>query len=395
MHLDYKDFGKLPSTLPDEKRCGVHGRMYGMSCDYAIIQAVNKGYTIIQSNFENIVFMVRKEYGNQVYILGIVDHVQNKTKIMSPEELESIAAQLEWRYQIENIENKIELMYIIFTDYVDREKVYAQGNFNFWIMDTLGKQLIIFENQRDDFDGFREDMENYWNQRQNKDSIKKKFPIVTILMIMMNVLVFFWLEYNYNLQNKGVVEDGQYQYIEYMLEHGASYAKNIFEQGEYYRLVTAMFLHFGFVHLFNNMFILLIIGSQLEKYTGHLMYFVIYTGSGLIGNLLSAVYWYHGGASIVSAGASSAVYGVLGGIVTYILSSLHIHWMNKSHEERGIEIRGDFSAVIRILLVSLLLFRGGENVDMLAHVGGFFGGMLLTKIVSDIQRFNRNHHRLE
>ena len=67
----------------------------------------------------------------------------------------------------------------------------------------------------------------------------------TIAIAAANVIVFLYLSFG------GMTENG-----EYMLAHGAMYVPYILENGEYYRLLTSIFLHFGFQHLFNNMVML-------------------------------------------------------------------------------------------------------------------------------------------
>lgn len=70
----------------------------------------------------------------------------------------------------------------------------------------------------------------------------KKRPIITIGIIAINILVFVWLSFF------GMTEDGSY-----MLEHGAMFVPLVLGNHEYYRLITSIFLHFGFAHLMNNM----------------------------------------------------------------------------------------------------------------------------------------------
>jgi rhomboid protease GluP len=80
----------------------------------------------------------------------------------------------------------------------------------------------------------------------------KKEP-VTILLILLNALIFLIVEIT------GGSENGQH-----MLECGAVYAPLIFEQGQWYRMFTSMFLHFGAPHLINNMLVLFVLGQRLE-----------------------------------------------------------------------------------------------------------------------------------
>ena len=77
---------------------------------------------------------------------------------------------------------------------------------------------------------------------------------VTMLLIGLNVLFFLYLEI------AGSSED-----VYFMYEHGALFAPAVTEQGEYYRLVTAMFMHFGIHHIMNNMIVLFAIGDRLEQ----------------------------------------------------------------------------------------------------------------------------------
>ena len=103
----------------------------------------------------------------------------------------------------------------------------------------------------------------------------KKEP-VTILLILLNALIFLIVEIT------GGSENGQH-----MLECGAVYAPLIFEQGQWYRMFTSMFLHFGAPHLINNMLVLFVLGQRLEPVVGKIKFILIYILGGLGGNLLS------------------------------------------------------------------------------------------------------------
>lgn len=103
----------------------------------------------------------------------------------------------------------------------------------------------------------------------------KKEP-VTVLLILINTLIFLVVEFT------GGSENGQH-----MLECGAAYAPLILEQGQWYRLFSSMFLHFGAPHLINNMLVLFVLGQRLEPVTGKIKFFLIYIFGGLGGNMLS------------------------------------------------------------------------------------------------------------
>ena len=107
-------------------------------------------------------------------------------------------------------------------------------------------------------------------------SFLRKIPVVTGLLIAFNIGVWIILELI-----------GDTQDALFMLEHGASYLPYIVEQGEYWRLVSSMFLHFGADHLMNNMLILGVTGYRLEKVLGSVRFGFLYLGSGLCAGLLS------------------------------------------------------------------------------------------------------------
>lgn len=177
---------------------------------------------------------------------------------------------------------------------------------------------------------------------------------MNLLIVVCNVLIFLILELI------GDTESGQF-----MLEHGAFYLPAVVEGHEYYRFFTCMFLHFGIEHLFNNMLVLLFLGDMLEKAVGKARYLLIYVLGGMAGNVLSAWHSYRTEDFSVSAGASGAVFAVIGALLFLVL----IH--------RGkLE---DLSGRRLLLMAVLTLFQGFTSigVDNWAHVGGLLGGLIL------------------
>ena len=180
----------------------------------------------------------------------------------------------------------------------------------------------------------------------------------TVLLTIINVVVFSLL----TLQ--GMTEDGMF-----LLEHGAMYVPRVIQDGEYYRFFTSLFLHFGFEHLMNNMVTLVLIGWNLESEIGKVKFLLIYILSGLGGNFLSAWYEVLKDDYSISAGASGAIFGVLGAL-------LYVTMRNRG---RIGEVSGRRLAFM--IIISLYYGFTSSGVDNLAHIGGlvtgFAAGVLL------------------
>ncbi len=177
---------------------------------------------------------------------------------------------------------------------------------------------------------------------------------VTFVLVAINVVVFFALSLF------GRTEDGAY-----MIQHGAVYLPLMESTGEFYQLFTSMFLHFGFQHLMNNMLMLLVMGIVLEPELGSVRYLILYIVSGLGGNLLSAGFEIMTDDFSVSAGASGAIFGVVGGLIYLaILGRGRIGKLT----ERGL-----------IFLVLMNIYYGvtSTGVDNMAHIGGLIVGFIM------------------
>jgi len=138
--------------------------------------------------------------------------------------------------------------------------------------------------------------------------------------------------------------------------------------GQWWRMFTSMFLHFGVIHLFMNMWCLLFLGALAERLMGRAAFLVLYVATGLFGSLLSlAVH-----PQLVSAGASGAVFGVAGGLVTYL----------------GLQKTPLTFASAKNQLGRLALFLGinffyslGPGIDMMDHAGGVASGLVIAAVL--------------
>lgn len=132
--------------------------------------------------------------------------------------------------------------------------------------------------------------------------------------------------------------------------------------GEWWRLVSSVFLHSGFVHLALNMLSLYFLGSFAEEAFGRGRFLALYLISGLAGGI---AYLYFGDFGQPVVGASGAIFGLLGGVFGYTLQRGTFSWQNP---------------VIRQLLVltALNLYIGFsvQNISNTAHLGGLAGGLV-------------------
>ena len=182
---------------------------------------------------------------------------------------------------------------------------------------------------------------------------KKKMPVVNIALVVINVAVWCIMEL------LGDTLDGAF-----IAEYGGMHPQLLLN-GEWYRLFTAMFVHFGAEHLANNMILLAAAGGRLEMEVGHVRYLFIDLGSGSAGNLLSYSVMMRTGEYAVCAGASGAVFGMIGALVW-------VSVRNKGKFE-GLTTRG------LLFMIALCLYYGitTAGVDNWAHIGGAVCGFLL------------------
>ena len=148
-------------------------------------------------------------------------------------------------------------------------------------------------------------------------------------------------------------------YILYGANNGAATT-----DGEWWRLLTSMFMHYGLLHLFFNMWALLQAGHFLERLQGRLIFALTYLGSGLAGGFAS-ILW-HGDKSW-SAGASGAVFGVYAAILGHMLRL-------KETLPPGV-YQSMMKSSLTFAGYNLLFGLANPGIDNAAHGGGALGGL--------------------
>lgn len=194
-------------------------------------------------------------------------------------------------------------------------------------------------------------------EKEPKD-IGDYYSLINTIIVVLNIVIFVIVDLSHSSEN-----------VEWMLRCGALYEPYVLGNHEYYRLLTSMFLHFGTAHIFNNMLVLWFLGGTLEKLTGHIKYTFIYFLSGILAGCFSIGYNILNGQTVVSAGASGAVFGVVGALLYVVLR-------NRGRAE-GLTKRQ------MLVFIFLSLYGGFANqgIDNAAHVGGFISGFLLAVLL--------------
>lgn len=195
---------------------------------------------------------------------------------------------------------------------------------------------------------------NAKNNVEHLITFEKKTPIITYAIMGICVLLFALMY---------IIGEGSNS-SRTLIEFGAN-LDYLVKNGEYYRLITCAFLHIGIFHLFFNMYALYILGPQAESFFGKIKYIAIYLISALSASILSLAF----NTNVISAGASGAIFGLLGCIL-YFGYHYRIYLGNV--------IR---SQIIPIIVLNLLIGFTFSGIDNFAHIGGLIGGILATMAV--------------
>ena len=197
---------------------------------------------------------------------------------------------------------------------------------------------------------------NKKNEKDNDmaaDIFKSKKPYVTYGLIVLNVIMFLLM---YVLGNGS-------KDIETLVKFGALFRPYVLN-GEYFRIVSTAFLHIGVIHLLVNCYSLYVIGSQMESFLGKLKFLLVYLISAISGSLMSLIF-----TDAVSAGASGAIFGLLGSML-YFGYNYRVFLGNVLK-----------SQIIPLILLNLFIGFSLSGIDNAAHIGGLVGGVFSTMAV--------------
>jgi rhomboid protease GluP len=143
----------------------------------------------------------------------------------------------------------------------------------------------------------------------------------------------------------------------------------VYEEGEYYRLFTSMFLHLDFVHILFNAYALYLFGRDVEGLFGHIRFAIVYILGGLAGSVGSLLY-----TDAWSIGASGAIFAVFGAMGVYLYQ--HRHFYGEVANRRLTQMA--FLGVVNIIFG----LAPGNRIDNAAHIGGLVGGIVLAWFIA-------------
>jgi len=184
-------------------------------------------------------------------------------------------------------------------------------------------------------------------------------PFVTYVLLGMIVIIWLLME----------VAGGSTS-TEVLIKFGANSGGHILLQQEYWRLFTSMFLHIGFAHLAFNSYALFIFGVEMERIYGPGRFVIVYILSGLFGSLASFA---SKGPLVVSAGASGAIFGIIGMNLAYF----YLH-----RESFGQFGRQRVTSTLVIIGINIIFGFTVPGIDNMAHMGGLIAGFVLGYVLA-------------
>ncbi len=152
-------------------------------------------------------------------------------------------------------------------------------------------------------------------------------------------------------------------------------------RGEYWRLLTPIFLHIGIVHLLFNSYALNLFGREVEGLFGSWRFAVVYFLSGIAGSLLSFAF-----SPNTSAGASGAIFGVIGAMAAFLI---------RNRETLGAQGRQHLQSLAFMIGINLFLGVSLPGIDNYGHIGGLVAGFVLGFLVSPTYAVESDYENLQ
>lgn len=326
-----------------------------------------QGFYKVSSNLPEFVFFFHAENA-YINVLQVIDYRQGL--YISQDQYGHIKEKIKGFFIEKGISDVHILSLLISADIGKAKQLCGEDAFC-WIINPMENRLMIYENQISDFYGMKDVLEKFLYEISNMpyeeadlsqqqaergrqqltmasiwETIRNLSCWGNILLVASNVLIYIVCSFTgsllYNMGDFSIVD--------------------VITKGEWYRIITSMFLHVDINHLVSNMLILYYIGNAVEKYMGCIPYIIIYFLSGIAGNIVSAGYELLSGSYVSSVGASGAVFGIEGALLMLVLI----------YKGRCVEM----TAGRLMFAIAFSLYCGftSSNINNAAHIGGLLAG---------------------
>ncbi len=242
----------------------------------------------------------------------------------------------------------------------------------FWTSDAAAAEQIAARLPTSQSEAFRTALAE---SREFYSRLLSVSPIarVTPVLIGANLLVFVAMAF----AGAGVLNPDPEVHVRW----GSNFGPRTIS-GEWWRLGTSMFVHFGVIHVLLNMWVLYAYGALAERLYGSAHFLALYVLAGLTGSLAS-VWW---NPEVNSAGASGAIFGVFGGLLAFLVQRKNRVPVSIMVEHRN--------SMLLFLGYNLLFGFVHPGIDNAAHLGGLVGGFLLGLVLArPVDAAYRAEHR--
>lgn len=307
---------------------------------------------------------------NYVNVLQLIDYKSNL--YLSSDQYEEIKAAMRDIFREKGF-GEVHILTVILAEDIEKGKALAPEDSFCWLIDVNIPSLVVEDTRVQDFYGMRgmlqefvdtyeerpdEPVPSSYEAEQQKISFWSRIneyihsmPVVTVILIAANIVVYFLClstgNILYSLGETGLTLVGG---------------------GQWYRLLTAMFLHADLDHIFSNMLLLYFLGAMLEPKLHRFRFATVYLLSGILGNVISLCYEEISGIPYASFGASGAVYGLIGATLLLVVKYNQV-------------LKISLSQMILLVIYCVYSSFTGQNINAAAHIGGLAAGFLLTLIL--------------
>ena len=192
----------------------------------------------------------------------------------------------------------------------------------------------------------------------------KKYPItISLIVLIVAVYVYTSIRYSFDMNAYQGIQAGGFN----------PFLVIVWKQ--YYRLITANFIHFGVMHLFCNAYSLYNLGALMERILGLKKYIIVIVVSMFSTTLFPfLLYFLNGtGANSIMGGISGVIFGLIGSLLAlaYLYKNIYMYL---------------FKQIAPSLALMLLISFMMPSISLTGHIGGLIGGFLITVVIEKIKK---------